>query len=131
MDKKFKDKIGNLKRMILTAKMSQTPLELNYNGRISTAKVCALKPLKVAAKSLSHRLVIQTPERKPDPNLETDVSISTHIFVNKEKICQCSVIEIFEYDRPGTSNRRSFRPVFNTVYNYSVLRWSFGCQSAI
>ena len=36
MDKKFRDKIGNLKRMILTVRMSQTPLELNYNGRVST-----------------------------------------------------------------------------------------------
>ncbi|KAJ3304296.1 hypothetical protein HDV03_002911 [Kappamyces sp. JEL0829] len=36
VEKKYHEKLSNLKRMILTVKMTQTPLELNYNGRAST-----------------------------------------------------------------------------------------------
>lgn len=34
----MRDKLSELKRMILTIRMTQTPLELNYNGRRSVLK---------------------------------------------------------------------------------------------
>ncbi len=40
-EKQFQDKLSDLKRMILTVKMTQTPLDLNYNGR-GTPKVFVL-----------------------------------------------------------------------------------------